>query len=271
MNFKKRYLVGILCIVIQNIQATTIVKEISSWCTSVKHWITGTQEISFITEKKFNPHGTIVIENIEGSLNIKGWNLDKIALEATKEGDAVQINQITIDTHFTADHAVIKTCFTAPKIKGCVNYQLLVPHHCSVKASTKGSLKIKRIYGQIHAQTAKSGTIEIYDAMQSVIAKSSEAITIRFKTIPLNSTIILESLSKDILCYLPPSTHADLWALARSGVITSDLYICLKPQTILLNPQTWQNFKQEIRGTLGNGGSTIKINSEKGNIKLLEY
>ena len=271
MNLKKRYLAGILCIVIQNIQATAILKDMSTWFTNVKHWMTGTQEISYVLEKEFNPQGTIMLENIEGSVSIKGWNIGKIALEATKESDASTINNIVIDTHVSNDHAVIKTCFTAPKIKGLVHYHLFVPHRCTVKVNNKGPIKIKKIYGSIHAHAEKYGPIEIYDAKQSVIAETPDSITVSFKSVPLNSSVILESLNKDIVLYLPQSTNADLWAFAKSGIITSDLYVCLKPQTVLLNTQTWQNFKHEIRGMLGNGGATITISSEKGNITLLEY
>lgn len=139
-----------------------------------------------------------------------------------------------------------------------------------VNSLSKGSISISHASGRIKAKT-NSGNILIKDANASITATTNYgSIEMFAKDIPSTAAIKLSTISGNIKLHLPPDTNADLQAYTKQGIITSDHFITLKPQTTQLNKQAWKRFQKQIEGTLGSGEAQIHLSSIKSDIKLLE-
>jgi len=254
---------------------------------------------------------TLSIENISGNIHIKtDWEQNSIILKATKriskKEDPKDIS-IKIEKQIAKNHVSIKTAYKDNKVKGSVDYELIIPNNITINLKTdKGEIKIKRAKGPITACTNKGdiriietsgqitaqagqgniivdqsngnifasssyGNIQISNASKSVKALTkSGSIKTSCKNIPSTGSINLGTNSGNISLSIPGSTNAEVEARTGKGRVTSDHYIEIKPQTVQLNKKTWARFKREVDGTLGSGEATIKLSANYGNIKILK-
>lgn len=235
----------------------------------VSSWVFGYKQETLHKEIPCTQQDTLVIKNITGSLSIKGWSLPKITLQAHKSSREKDLDHITINSIVEQQTITIKTEFADKKIKGDIDFYIMVPHSMNLKLTTdNGTIKTKGIQGIIEAKTA-AGEIIIQDAENNLFLKNNYGpIMVTMKKITPWLNIILEA-SGFIGLGLPKNTDADIDAKA-ANTITSDHYLTLKPRTIKLNNHAWTSLKKEVHGTIGKGGATISIRSTHGSIKITE-
>ena len=256
-------------------------------------------------------NGTLSIENISGNIHIKtDWEQSSVILKATKriskKEDPKDIS-IEIEKQTAKNHVSIKTAYKDNKVKGSVDYELIIPNDIVINLKTdKGEIKIKKAKGPITACTNKGdikiietsgeitakasqgnilvdqskgnisavssyGNIQISNASKSINAQTkSGSIKTSCKNIPSTGSINLATNSGSISLSIPSSTNAEVKARTGKGRVTSDHYIEIKPQTVQLNKKTWARFKREVDGTLGSGEATIELTANYGNIKILK-
>lgn len=251
---------------------------------------------------------TLVIENNLGTIKIKtDWNQNIISLKALKKATAENLTKITIDIDdHNADTIRLKTVFQDDKVKGSVDYTLMVPKQMAVHLKTnKGTIKVKRFDGQVWATTengtieiahvtnkvfatvtesgsisidhssgtiqavTNSGNIVINNAKQSVAATTSNGnITLQSAEVPSTSSICLNA-GGTVQLYLPQETNAHLKAHTQKGKVFSDHYITLASQTTKINSAAWAQLQKSIEGTIGTGEADIAIASSNGSIKIM--
>lgn len=230
-------------------------------------WITGTKEATFFQEHPLGNNNTVIIENNTGTLLIKSWSLDKVAIEAVKAAPEKDLDSIEIETMAFPNQLSIRTTYKAQT--GHVDYQLIVPTHTNiiVKMQT-GSVKIKNVEGIIQVSML-NGPVDIQGAANSTQLVTAGPINITFSSLPLHSAVSLKSLKSNVIATFPVTTHSSVKATTTYNSIISQHFITLKPITITLNKQTWENFKKQIHGTIGNGGASLDISAYNG-ISLLQ-
>jgi len=144
--------------------------------------------------------------------------------------------------------------------------------HNTVIASTsgRGSIKVDHAYGSLNLET-DTGLIKVSNAHQSIIAKTTKgAIEIDSKELPTTGTLNLHSDSGSIVVSLPLDINANLKAYTKTGSITCNHFITLKPRTTQINKKSWRILQKDIEGTIGTGESPVTLSSNKGCIKILE-
>jgi DUF4097 and DUF4098 domain-containing protein YvlB len=127
--------------------------------------------------------------------------------------------------------------------------------------TVSGRIKAERIKGSVSADTT-SGAI--------TLSEVSEAKTVRAKVLSGNITydgqIIaggrysFEALSGTIEVGLPASSAFDLEAETFSGSIRTDFAVTMSGR---ITPK-------ELRGTVGNGGATLRVKSFSGSIRIVK-
>lgn len=237
----------------------------------VSSWVLGYKQETLHKEIPCDHECTLCIENNSGSIYIKTWPLPKIAIQGIKSAREKDLDNILINTLIEDSTIIIKTNYDDKKVKGDVDYYIIVPAHLNLKLATQsGSIKIKNIKGIIEAKV-NAGSIEVNQAENSLFLKNLYgSIIINMKELSPTTHLVAEA-SNQLNLYLPTITNADIYAKAPFGTITSEHYLTLKPVTTKLNPHAWSSFKKEIQATLGQGGSQINLISTHGNIKILEY
>ena len=238
------------------------------------------------------------------------WSLNSVILKANKrisKKENPQNLNINIETDTSNNTICIETIYKQDKPYGSVDYELIVPHNIKVQLQTKkGDIKIKRVNGKIKA-SSENGTITVLNARgpidantqngnitisQSIgninahtkygniaIVQSSKSIqastqtgtiTVNCNNIPSTGFLSLTNNAGSISLLLPKETNADIKAQTSKGRVTSEHFITLKSQSVLLNKKTWERFKREVDGTIGSGESIINLCSHTGNIKILK-
>jgi len=203
---------------------------------------------------------------------------------------------------------IIKTVYAHEKVKGEIEYELIVPADIQLQLKTvngninvnevngpitvttiKGDIAITDTKNTIHAQVAKNGTISlqnihgvvsakahhgniiIENTFDSIVASTTKgSITVACNNIPSTSSIRLETTSGPINIALPASVNASIKGQTEHGTLSSEHYITLKPYATKLNTVAWNRYKKGVDGVLGTGEAEISLRSTYGNVKIIE-
>jgi len=144
--------------------------------------------------------------------------------------------------------------------------------HNTVIASTsgRGSIKVDHAYGSLNLET-DTGLIKVSNTHQSIIAKTTKgAIEIDSKELPATGTLNLHSDSGNIVVSLPLDINANLKLYTKTGFITCNHFVTLKPRTTQINKKSWRILQKDIEGTIGTGEGQVTLSSNKGCIKVIE-
>lgn len=233
----------------------------------------------FQKDEPLEDNSTIEINGLEGKVSVKSWSQKKMIIEAEKVGSQEELKSTTIGVkkskipQTTTTHVTITTRVAPDKKPASVNYNLMVPEHCSIliRLGQKGSIKIKHMQGRVDISTLE-GDIEITDSTSTVTAKTGKgSIKLKQKKFGDASSILLESGRGNIYVYLPRDTKAALHARTLQGVVTSNHPVSRTSFAEKQNKESWERIKREIDGTLGGGGAPITLESTRGNIVIEEY
>lgn len=254
---------------------------------------------------------SIAIENYNGPITIKtGWKKNYLCLKTIRRAkkqidlDAIKIIADSTKPH----HLAITTKHTGEKIKGSVEYELIVPASLTVslktdygdisvndiegsvraitnngsiaiintsnniyaECTTQGTIFITSSYGPVEA-LSYTGDITINNAHSSVTAHSTKGkITVDYATLPYDSNVQLATTTGNITLTTPPSIQAHIKGSTMYGTVFSDHYITLNSYTTQLNNNAWNKFKKEVNGIIGSEQAHISLCSTHGNIKILQ-
>lgn len=197
---------------------------------------------------------------------------DAASIDGSIDFEVIMPSQLAINVSSEEGSVIIKNTHAPARISTSKGTIEVINAYNTVDAMTqeKGSITFHKPHARIKAQT-NSGNIFIHDAQGTVMADTHYgSIEMYAKEVPSTSTINLTTISGSIMLHLPPDVNADLKAYTKYGMITSDHFITLKPQTTQLNRQAWKRLQKQVDGILGTGEAQIKLSSVRSNIKLLE-
>lgn len=242
-----------------------------------------------------SPGTRFEILNRDGSIDISGWNQDRIKIHAVKKTRwSGKLENVAIEVSSGSNFRV-ETIHVLKNPKVSVNYDIKVPFNVVVKSvqtsngaidlektqgdsevrTSNGTIEIEGSEGDIDADTS-NGSIEIEDVKGYVRAHTSNgSISVEDTTgiIELetsNGTIDAEvwevgengtrlrTSNGAIKVKIDPSLNIDLEAITSNGKISvEDLEVVVKEIS-----------KTALRGKLGNGGKRISCRTSNGAIKL---
>lgn len=235
-------------------------------------WFSNTTEKTYNKTIPITPENSLSIKNKEGSITVHTWSEPKIALDVAFHGKEKDIQATHIHIEENKEKKTI-TIFTtsAHDTKTTTNYELMVPDTVPLTITTeKGDIKIKNSKAPLHVQTNR-GSVSITDLRDSLYAFSGHgSLDISVKKIAEKCTIQVEADRGNITLSLPAYMHAHIAAKTVQGTITSEQEIMLKPQQVKLGPDAWKQYKQQLFGTVGNGGTAISLFTQYGDIKITE-
>lgn len=217
------------------------------------------------------PVNSINIKNINGNINIKVWDQNKIEVQAIKKAIPKYLDNTAIKTNIKNQKLYIETI--AKSNASTVNFNLMLPKNINLNlAINQGNIKIKNITGSIQAQVLNSGNIDISKSCKTVIAKTQSGnIKLKTKQLKQPDTIFLNSFNGSIAIDLPKNCDIDLQLSTQNGLISSEQEIILNPKKVILNKKYWNQVKREVNGKIKKGGPVIIAEAKKGHIKLKEY
>ena len=236
------------------------------------------------TETKFfaiSSHGKVVVENVNGSIKVEGWDKDRVSLEVTKTvraDDSEDANRsfdrmrveiesgpdfLKVRTHYNSDDdwdGFFSWLFHGFNSRGgSVSYVLKVP--ASVKTavhSTNGDIEIDSVAGDVKAGSTNgrlildgvSGLVDGSTTNGSIMAALTNAAD--FKGLTLRTT------NGSIRVSCPADMSADVAAHTTNGSIQTDFPVTIQGGFM----------SKSLEGKINNGGPEIRLHTTNGSIHI---
>lgn len=226
-------------------------------------------EREFSETYDFNSNGVIRVENINGNIEIEGWDRNEIRLEYTAVADdqddldAVQVEVDASDSRFSVDvdFKQKKSWFGWNSSSGQVEFRLKVPHKAVLKMieSVNGDVSIEEVLGDIKADTV-NGKIVIENAGGDVSTDTVNGdIKVVMKSFANNQRIKSESVNGDIVVYLPENQGFRLEAETLNGDLSNDFGI---------EVDEGEYVGADMEGRYKNGSARLSFDTVNGDIDV---
>ena len=220
--------------------------------------------------KEFNqtyplqPGGTFELQNVNGTVDVQGWDRDSIEIHAVKTAKHKESDLELVSIDVEAKSNVVSVATRYPQNEGvevAVEYTVRVPHSAHVEhlGTVNGTLRVSGIERVEDLRTV-NGNIEVFEGGGSVHAHTTNGnVHLELLNIQEASGAIAETTNGSLLLAVPADTHADLETRCLNGNFFSELPVSFEST---LKPR-------EMHGKLGSGGALIKLHTVNGGIRLV--
>jgi hypothetical protein len=211
--------------------------------------------------------GSFVLENVNGSVHVDGWDRDEVEVSAVKtstsESRDVQQVKIEVDNSKPGQIAV-HTLY--PKGQGAevaVEYHVHVPYRVLLGSigTVNGSVIVRGVEGGGELRSV-NGNVEVSNSSGRFSERTTNGdIRLELHELLEGGPMNLETVNGSVLLGLPAGARADLKVLSMNGNVYSEL-----PVPRIAGALAPHAFKAK----LGNGGGEISVRTVNGGIRLLQ-
>ncbi len=196
-------------------------------------------ERDFTKTYDFDKDGVVRVENINGSIEIKGWDRNEIQLDYTVTADDKDdLERIEVEIDASSSNFSVDVEYKKKKSKswfggwnsngsGEVEFQLRVPHKALLKMieSVNGNVDISDVHGEIKADTV-NGKIRIENAGEDISAETVNGnVKISMDSFKDGQRIKSDTVNGDIVIYLPENQGFRLETDTVNGDLSNDFGI----------------------------------------------
>ncbi|MBI2510420.1 MAG: DUF4097 family beta strand repeat protein [Opitutae bacterium] len=228
-----------------------------------------------VTEKFSQTHplsanGTVSVTNLNGDVEIVGWDKAEVSIEAEKsarDGDDLKKIEIVVDA--SADHVSVKTKHHKRDDEswwrrhgdsfGAVRYTIRVPAQLArLKVDAMNSnistenvrahVKLETMNGRIRA-VGLVGDAEL-DTMNGRIVAS-------FDRLAAGQKVSVDTMNGQCEVFVPADANAHVVASSLNGRVSSDLPMTLEKSS-----------RRSLRGSLGKGEGSLSLDSMNGSLSI---
>jgi hypothetical protein len=210
------------------------------------------------------PGGTFELQNVNGPVQVEGWDRDVVEIHAVKiarekESD---LDRVAIEVEAKPNDVSVLTRYPQNEgVEVAVEYTVRVPHGARVEhiGTVNGTLKIAGVDAVEELRTV-NGNIEVYEGGGSVHAHTTNGnVHLELSHFLDAKGTAAETTNGSVFLAVPQSTQANLEARSLNGNFYSELPFS---QEATLRPR-------ELRGKLGKGGAPIRLNTVNGGIQIV--
>ena len=227
-----------------------------------------------------NPDGSFGLDHVKGRVEIHGWTNNAVVISAAihgKTSESVEAVKINVDSG--PDRAVVHTDQPSSRTgfpwswlwlnndernNASVDYTIQVPQHAHLAdiSSVNGRIVIDGVSGDIAASTV-NGDTQIKEAAANLkLSTVNGRIAADMISLRRGQSVSLDAVNGRIELALPDDADASVSVSTVNGSITSE-FPSLKVE---------KEFPvgNNLKGSLGNGGATVKVKAVNGTIKILK-
>jgi hypothetical protein len=211
--------------------------------------------------------GSFVLENVNGSVQVDGWDRDEVEVSAVKSGtnEARDVQQVKIEVdNSTPGQIAVHTRY--PKGEGAevaVEYHVHVPYRVLLGCvgTVNGSVIVRGVEGGGELRSV-NGNIEVSNSSGRFSEKTTNGdIRLELRQLMAGGPMNLETVNGSVLVGLPAGAHADLKVLSMNGDVYSELPVLRGAGTLA---------PHAFKAKLGTGGGEISVRTVNGGIRLLQ-
>lgn len=220
--------------------------------------------------KEFNqtypiqPGGTFELQNVNGTVEVQGWDKDVVEVHAVKTAKLKEsdLERVAIEVNVNPQGVSIATRYPQNEgVEVAVEYTIHLPHSAKVEhlGTVNGTLVVAGVDDVEELRTV-NGNIEVYGADSTVHAHTTNG-NVRLELSRVHGAIgtFAETTNGSVVLALPADAQADLEARCLNGNFLSDLPLVMEGS---LKPR-------ELHGKLGRGGAPIKLHTVNGGIRVV--
>jgi Putative adhesin len=224
---------------------------------------------SFSRTSPFNPTGEIVLENINGGVDVRTWDKNEILIEGEKSAKTdEELKLIDLGLELTPADATIKV--RLPKrpgsflfggnIRAAVSFKLTVPATAVLKkiSTVNSSVTIAGVRGLVHGSTV-NGAIQASGLGGEVNLETvNGSIKAQFETLTAQQELSFETVNGQINVSLPKDAGFELSSSVVNGSVDCDFP--LQPGQ--------KNHGRNLSGKIGDGRASLRAQTVNGGIHL---
>jgi hypothetical protein len=224
----------------------------------------------FAISKEFNqsypmqPGGTFELQNVNGTVEVQGWEKDVVEVHALKTAKFKESDLERVSIEINANHDGVSVATRYPQNEGVevtVEYTIHVPYSAKVEhlGTVNGTVVIAGV-DQVEELRTVNGNIEVYGADSTVHAHTTNGnVRLELSHVHGISGTLAETTNGSVVLALPADAQADLEARCLNGNFLSELPVAMESS----------QKPRELHGKLGRGGAPIKLHTVNGGIRLV--
>ena len=218
----------------------------------------------FHTTVPLSANGRVSLENINGNVEITGWERNEVQIDAVKSArDQERLNEAKIEVEGSGDAVQIRTRYPEGRTNdnpASVHYTLHVPASASVDKVNlvNGSLEISQVSGEVNASLV-NGTLRAHDLSgRAKLSTVNGSNNVEFRSLTNVSEVRINAVNGSINLVLPSSPNAQISASTVNGNIKSDFPMQIESGFV----------GRHLSGTLGSGGTRIELSNVNGSTHI---
>jgi DUF4097 and DUF4098 domain-containing protein YvlB len=208
--------------------------------------------------------GRVSLANINGNVEITGWDRNEVQIDAVKTArDQQRLDDAKIEVEASSNSVEIRTRYPEHRTNNdaaSVHYTLHVPQKARIDKVelVNGSLELQKVSGEVTANLV-NGKLRASDlAGEADLATVNGSIDANYSSLNNVRGIKLKSVNGSVNLTLPQSPNADVEASVVNGSITTDFPLTVKGRFV----------GKSMSGTLGSGGVHIELSNVNGGIHV---
>ena len=223
-------------------------------------------------------NGRLSLDNVNGRIEIAGWDRHEVAIKALKHGktrESVEAAKIIINSR--PDEILIHTeqpssvtgfpwswlwFKNSKRNDGIVDYAIQVPQNARLKniSSVNGHIVIEDVSGDIEASTV-NGETQISGAVGNLkLSTVNGRIEAQLASLGRGQSVSLDAVNGRIEAILPSNADAQVSASTLNGGISSEFASLVVKKEFPVG--------SNLKGKLGNGGAHVKASTVNGGIRF---
>ena len=210
------------------------------------------------------PGGSFVLDNVNGSVQVDGWDRNEVEVSAVKtsQSDQHEVELVKIEVDSTPDKIAVHTRY--PQGEGAqvaVEYHVHVPYRILLGSveTVNGSVIVRGVDGS-GALRSVNGNVEVTNSTGRFSEKTTNGnVRLELRQLADGGPMNLETVNGSVVLGLPTTARADLKVLSMNGELTSDL-----PVTSAAGAPGSRAYQAKM----GIGGGQISVRTINGGVRL---
>ena len=209
--------------------------------------------------------GQFVLQNVNGSVRVEGWDRDEVEVHATKTSasDARDLSLVKIQVDSHPNEVDVHTLYPdGENAEVAVEYVVHVPYRVLLHSigTVNGSVSVRGVRGAGELRSV-NGNVEVLDSSGRFSAHTTNGdLHLELASLTDGAPMNLETVNGSVTLDLPSNASADLTVRNMNGDVSSDVPVT---STATLPGS------RAFRGKLGHGGGPISVRTVNGGIHLV--
>lgn len=210
------------------------------------------------------PGGSFELQNVNGPVEIQGWDRDAVEVHAVKTAkrNEADLQRVTIEVAAKPQSVSVTTHYPADEgVEVAVEYVIHVPHNAHIEhiGTINGTLVVAGVAAVDELRTV-NGNIEVYDGGNGLHAHTTNGnIHLELADFSGSGGTSAETTNGSLLVALPRDAQADLETRCLNGNFLSEIPISMESA----------QKPREMHGRFGRGGAPIKLRTINGGIRIV--